>query len=140
MDFLGVRRGLAAAAAAIDGLSALPFMPDSVSPPTFFVGEMDLEFDKAFGRGLDELVATCRLLTSRASDDGGQAELDRYLAGSGPYSVKEALEADPSLGGVCDAVHVRRATGYGLFEFGVGNDMSRYYGIEFFVHVYGTGG
>lgn len=134
-----MRQGLATAAGTISGLAALPFMPDSVNPPTFFVGEMEIEYDKAFGRALDELMATCRLLVSRADDKYGQQELDRFLAGSGPLSVKQALQSDPTLGGVCDALHVVRATGYGLFEFGVGNDMSRYYGIEFTVRVIGSG-
>ncbi|EMD22917.1 hypothetical protein B0293_23785 [Amycolatopsis azurea DSM 43854] len=128
----------AAAAAAvdqIDGLRCFPFVPDAISPPAFFVAEVEVEYDATFGRGMDTVYLTCRLLVSHATDRTGQEQLDGYLRGAGPRSVKTVLEADPSLGGVCDAVRVQRVSGYGLYE----HNGNQFYGAEWRVLIIGRG-
>ncbi|UUV29139.1 hypothetical protein NQK81_30755 [Amycolatopsis roodepoortensis] len=135
MDIAAVKAAAAAAVDTIEGLRCFPFVPDAISPPAFFVAEVEVEYDTTFGRGMDTVYLTCRLLVSHATDRTGQEQLDGYLRGAGPLSVKQALEADPSLGGVCDAVRVQRVSGYGLYE----HSNSHYYGAEWRVLIIGRG-
>ena len=135
MDINEVFAGIAARADTIAGLRGLQYMPDAVTPPMFAPMDVEGEFDKTFGRGMDELSVRCLLLISRATDKQGQAKLNAYLSGSGAKSIKAALFADRTLGGSCDDSHVVRFTGYGQFEHaGI-----TYYGAEFFVRVIGEG-
>ncbi|MEU9888670.1 hypothetical protein [Sphaerisporangium sp. NPDC051011] len=126
---------------AIPALSCFGYVPDSVPEPCFYAGEVEIDFDQTFGRGMDELLITCRLLVSRADDRAGQAALDSYLSGSGPDSVKAALVAargapgQPALGGLCDDLHLQRVQGYRLYQVGD----RQYYGAELIVRVIGSG-
>jgi hypothetical protein len=130
-----VRQGLADAADTITGLNCLAYAPDSVPEPCFYVSEVAVEFDAAFGRGMDDIDFTCMVLVSRADDKASQAKLDGYLSGSGASSVKVALEAAPTLGGACDDLHVKRIQGYRWYTHGD----AKYLGAEFVVRVIGDG-
>lgn len=135
VDVYAVRQGIAANAGTVTGLRAFEYVPDDCYPPTFFVGEVDGQFDQAFGRGMDQLTVTCRLLVAWANDRAGQKNLDGYLSGSGAQSLKAALESDRTLGGAAADSHVSGFSGYGLYEMN-GN---QYYGVEFSVTVIGEG-
>lgn len=130
-----MRQGLADNAAGITGLRTFGYIPDSAVPPMFFVGEVDITFDRTFGRGLDELQIRCRVLVSAADDRSGQLLLNGYLAGSGDQSIKAALESERTLNASCDDLHVTRVTGYGKYALG---DVD-YLGAEFVVRVIGEG-
>ncbi|GGS87645.1 hypothetical protein GCM10010156_52700 [Planobispora rosea] len=142
MDIGAIRDAIADAVRdAIPRLNCFGYCPDSIPEPCFYVGEVDIEFDQAFGRGLDELMVTCRLLVSRSDDRAGQAALDRHLAGSGPHSIKAALGAargapgEMALGGLADDVHLQRVQGYRMYQVGD----TYYYGAELVVRVIGGG-
>ncbi|MGW4476805.1 hypothetical protein ACWENQ_44740 [Nonomuraea sp. NPDC004354] len=142
MDIGLIREGLAAAVkAGIPSLNCFGYCPDSVPEPTFYAGEVEIDFDRAYGRGMDEARVTCRLLVSRADDRSGQAALDRYLAGSGPLSVKAAIEAargapgELALGGLCDDLHLTRVQGYRMYQVGE----VQFYGAEMILRVIGEG-
>lgn len=135
MDIGLIRQGLATNAATIAGLRTFAYMPDSIPVPVLFVADIEIEFDKAFGRGMDEITAKCRLLVSHADDRTGQAGLDAYLAGSGAKSVKVALQTARTLGGACDDLRVLSVRGYGLYE----HNGTHYYGAEWAVQIIGGG-
>ena len=141
MDIAAIRQGLAAAADAIDGLTCYGFVPDAIVAPCFMACEVEINFDSAFGRGLDTVTVTCRVLVSRADDKAGQSGLDAYLAGSGSSSLKAALEAargapgQSALDGACDDFRVTRVQGYRLYEH-AGVD---YFGAELTVMCIGSG-
>ncbi|MFD8531528.1 hypothetical protein ACFV0L_29320 [Streptosporangium canum] len=142
MDVGDIRVGLAGAVRdRIPSLNCFGYVPDSVPEPCFYAGEVDITFDRTFGRGLDEIEVTCRLLVSRADDRAGQAALDRYLAGSGPRSIKAALVAargapgEHALGGLCDDLHLMRVQAYRMYQVGE----HHYYGAELIVRVIGSG-
>jgi hypothetical protein len=135
MDIGSIRQGIAAAAVAVPGLNAYAYALDSVAVPAFLVADIEVGYDKTFGRGIDEITITCRVLVSRADDMDGQAELDTYLAGSGALSVKEALEADRTFAGACESSRVVRAYQYGQYEIGG----TFFYGASIEVFVIGQG-
>lgn len=72
----------------------------------------DIIYDLTFRRGLDMWPFTVEALVSLTADIGSQVNLDAMLDPSGPQSIKQLLEADQTLGGLVDNVHVVRFSGY----------------------------
>lgn len=141
MDLTAVRDGLVDAVSGIAGLTVSASIPKSVFEPHFYVGPISVDFDRAMGRGMDELTVDCRLLVSLADDITGATTLDAFMAGSGSQSIKAALEAargapgSPALAGACDDFHVMRIEGYGIYQHGA----TDYLGARFIVRVIGDG-
>ncbi len=132
MDLVEVRAGLAAAAAAVPGLNCTPYAPDRVEFPAFYPGESEIDYDRTFSHGVDEMQITCYLLTSAAEDESGQRLLDEFL-GRGERSLKAALEADRTLGGRAADMRVRRVQAYR--KYASGEDTA--YGAQVLVYVIG---
>ncbi|MFG2276970.1 hypothetical protein ACGFNY_45345 [Streptomyces chartreusis] len=147
MQISPIRNAIAEAAAVIvlpSGVGKLVstgYVPDSVVTPCFYVGEVEVNFDKTMGRGTDELVFTCRAYASRADDKSSQRILDAMLSGGGPASLKAAIEAargapgELALGGLADDLHIQRIQGYRWFE----HAGSTYLGAELTIKVIGDG-
>ena len=147
MQISEVRDAIATAAravvlpAGIGKLKCTGYVPDSVLAPCFFVGEVEVTFDKAMARKLDELLFTCRVLAGRADDQSSQRILDALLSGSGAASLKTAIEAarggpgEYALGGLAHDLHVQRIQGYRWFE----HQGSTYVGAELVIKVIGDG-
>ena len=114
MNLATVRTNLAAAAAAAGDVDSLPYVPDSIAPPTLAVGRMQLTYNRAMG-GLMEAVVTLHAFASRADTWQGQDDLLPLLA---PDGVKAAVETDRTLGGACEELRVESADGPGLAEVG----------------------
>lgn len=143
LDIDAVYAGLAAAIndaelqGATQKVTATEFAPEALSVPHFFPAEFTADYDKTFG-GLTELIVIARLMLSRADDKAGQAEA-RRLASAGQNTIRAALRAargepgEMALGGAADDVHLRRAQGPRLYEYGEHS----YYGLEFTIFVMG---
>lgn len=125
----------------IGKLTATGYTPDAVVTPHFFCGEYSIDFDKAMNRSLDTLELTCRVLVSRADDRSAQAVLDGMLAGSGPASLKAAIEAargapgEYALGGLAHDLHITRMQGYRWYE----HQGTQYVGAELIIRIIGEG-
>lgn len=138
MDIAAVRAALATAAAAVTAdpaLTCFGYRPDSVPEPCLYVAGYTIDYDRAADRGADQITFRLRLLVSRTDDLTGQAALDGFMAGSGAGSVKAALEADGTLGGRCDWLHVSGAAADDLIEHGG----TWYFGADITVEVNGDG-
>lgn len=147
MQVSEVRDAIAEAAAAvvlpagIGKLTCTGYTPDSVVAPHFFCGEVEVEFDKAMGRKLDELQITSRVLVGRSDDRAAQRTLDAMLSGAGPASLKQAIEAargapgEYALGGLAHDLHVMRVQGYRWYE----HQGTEYVGAELIIKVIGDG-
>ena len=99
----------------LEGLQSSPYMLSNVMPPVIQItGVSSVTYDIALQRGGDENTVVVQALISTASDIGGQMKLDRLLTSSGPSSVKQALEVDPTLGGIIDYLRVVRNSGHQL--------------------------
>ena len=142
-----IRDALAQAARAVvlpDGVRALTctgYVPDAVTEPHFFASDYEQTFDRAMNRGLDEIEFTCRVLVGRQDDRAAQMLLDSMLAGSGPASLKQAIEearggpGEYALGGLAHDLHLVRVQGYRWYEHaGI-----EYVGAELIIKVIGEG-
>lgn len=147
MQISAVRNAIADAAravvlpAGVGKLTATGYVPDAITAPHFFCGEVSVDFDKAMRRSLDELEITCRVLVGRADDKAAQKTLDALISGSGPASLKAAIEAargapgEFALGGLAHDLHVMRVQGYRWYE----HAGTQYVGAELIIKVIGEG-
>jgi hypothetical protein len=103
-----LREAIAEKLATIPGLRALPYVPATPAPPMAAVGQWTAEYDTTLARGYDTYRFTVRLFVAPVSDRASQELLDSFCASSGTNSVKAALEADQTLGGVASTCRVVR--------------------------------
>ena len=139
MDLALVSQRIADAVKAVpDIVSSLPYVPEAVTVPCFYVGEVSETYDQTYGGGLVDAELVCRVLVDRTATEGSQAQLKRFMMRSGPTSVKAAIEGDrsqpQSLGGACADLHVRRLQGHRMYRVGE----NTYYGAEWIIRVIGT--
>jgi hypothetical protein len=134
MEAAVVRERLAEAAKSVPDLRAFAYLPEAIDPPTFVAGEVTIDYDQVEEGGWDQLEVICHLYTSTSLDRAGQKLLDGYLARTGSRSIKTALQADPTLGGICTTLRLTQATGYGKYEIAG----ATYYGSRLVVHVWGS--
>lgn len=111
-----IRTGIATAAGAVAGLNAHDIVPDAVNAPAAVVYGPEIDYDSTMARGSDDYRFWLIVLVSRTNERTGQEELDSYISPSGTKSLKVAIEADPSLGGVVDFVRVKSVREYGEHE------------------------
>jgi hypothetical protein len=111
---------VATVSAGVPGLNVHAAVPDGVVVPALLVLPVETNFDRAFGRGLDEHQFDLIVLVSKAVAEVGQSRLDEYVTGAGPRSIREAIFADRALG-LTDGTeaHVSGMSRYGQ-EFTVG--------------------
>ena len=103
-------------------------IPDVVVPPCAIVGQLDFIFDIDNARGLDQASVDIFVLVQRFSERTAQDKLDMLLAGTGPKSIKTALESDRSLGGLVDTLRVISADS-GTYQSGESTFLSYRYNL-----------
>lgn len=86
---------LADALAAIDGLNVPEWGVQRINPPAAIITLPErVEYDAAYQRGADEVPDwTVIVLVARPTDPEARRSIAGYAAGSGPKSVKQAIEA-----------------------------------------------
>lgn len=127
-----VRKAIARALGALPGLRCYSTVPDQMSTPCAIVfGPEAITYDSTMAWGSDEMRLVVRLYVGRVDERGAQDHLDAYCSGSGPLSVKQAVEDDDTLGGAVDVVRVEQARGYGPYVSGA----TSYLGVEFVLFV-----
>lgn len=104
-----VREGLKANLETIKGMRVYDLIPSVPVAPASVVGQLDFTFDLNNARGLDQANLDVVVLVQRFTERTGQNDLDKYLAGSGAYSIKAAIESDLTLGGACNTLRVTSA-------------------------------
>jgi hypothetical protein len=104
-----VREGLKNNLKEIPDLRIYDTIPDVIVPPCAIIGQLDLTFDLNNARGLDSANIDVMVVVQRFSERTGQDKLDKYLSGSGEYSIKAAIESDRTLGGIVDTLRVTSA-------------------------------
>lgn len=109
-----IREGLAANLASISGVQVSAYMLASPTPPAIHVVPSRIAYDKAMARGTDEVTMTVQAYVALGLDRSAQSALDELLAPSGSRSVKTAIEADRTLGGVVQHVWVSEMSGYNV--------------------------
>ena len=110
-DISDVRVALASALRVIPGMQVSAWQMANATPPCAQITRGPVEYDQAMHGGVHRPNFTVTAYVALVSDQGAQRLLDRYLAADGDLSVKQALEADTTLGGLVQDLHVTGATG-----------------------------
>lgn len=134
-----IREAIAASLAGIrtvTGIDVSPVVLSSPVPPCGYVADGEIHYDKAGSRGLDELFFTVVLLAGFTTDTRAQQRLDDLRAPSGALSVKTLIEADRTLGSVCDDLQVTKATAPDAYKLPTSSNLG--VGAEWTVRVLAT--
>ncbi len=109
MDLATVMDQLGAAAETIDGLRSHPYYFPRVVPPAAVVAWPEsYDFDSTMGRGSDQVVIPVTVIVGLADSRSARDQLAAYCHGSGPSSVKRAVESYlPIPAATWDSVRVR---------------------------------
>lgn len=135
-DIKEIREALAAALDVIPDTQVSAYALHNMTPPCIEIEPGSTTYDRTMGRGADALRFTVRAYVSTNIDRAAQVRLDWMLAGSGDYSVKQAVEADMTLGGLVDNARVSENMGYRRFVREQGHTLL---GSEWTVEVVASG-
>lgn len=127
-----IREALAENLRTIPSLDVSAYMKANPTPPSAHIFPDEIDFDQAMGGGCDDWFLLVQVFVGVVSDIGAQKRLDPMLAPAGETSVKEAIEADASLGGLVDDLQVVSCTGYRTYPRPTGDAVL---GAEWRVHV-----
>lgn len=117
---------------AVSGLRVQDHLVDNPSPPIAMVGIDQVTYHRAFAAGNAEHEYTVTVLVGRDPERVSQDRLNGYLSYDGTQSIRAAIEADPTLGGVVNTCQVATGGNIGLVSIGDAN----YLTVEFSVHVH----
>ncbi len=124
-----LRDGIAERLETVPNLRVSATFLDAPRPPVAMVLPERVDYDLNANRGADTFFFLISLLVGRADDRAAQRNIDTYIVGAG--SVKAAIEADRTLGGVANTARVTEMRNYG--QVSVGDVV--YLGVEFEVEV-----
>ena len=131
MSIGAIRDGLATNLRKVPGLRSVPELPDNPNPPIALISLSQIEYDRAFQKGLVEYQFIITAIVGRAAERIAQRKLDDYALDSGEQSIKAAIESDKQLGGAAFDVRVERMTNISSIQLGD----ATYLVAEFFVTV-----
>jgi hypothetical protein len=102
-----VANGLKTALSNISGLRTFSYQPEQENPPFGYPQLNSINYHRAYQGGDVLMDWTVFVIVGRYLDRTAHTQLDDYLSFSGSKSVRAAIEADPTLGGVCSTLIVR---------------------------------
>lgn len=104
-----IATALETALSTISGLRTVPYLADTVSPPVAMVAIDTVDYHGAFGGGDVMHTFTVFLILSRVNDRASITAMEDYMSQAGTTSVRAAIEADLTLGGVVSTLVVTKA-------------------------------
>jgi hypothetical protein len=103
------------------------------TPPTIHCFPGPITYDLAGSGGLDEVMMTIQVLVPLGADFAAQDLLNGFMDALGPKSIKQAIEADSSLGGIVSDLQVLGCSGQQRFVRDNGPPL---WGADWSVQVY----
>lgn len=104
-----VASGLQVRLATVPGLRSYSFQPEQLNPPFAFPILQQVQYHGAMGGGDVAMTWGITVVTGRWTDRTAHTLLDGFLSFSGASSIRAAIEADPTLGGVAGTLVVASA-------------------------------
>jgi hypothetical protein len=124
--------GLKTALVTIKGLRVYDFLPDAVSVPMATVMIEQVNYHGAFQGGDPIYRFNVMVLVARTSERTAQSKLDAYVSYGGDESVRAAIEADKTLGGVVQTLIIDSTSNIQVVQI----NEATYLGIDFSVAVH----
>lgn len=104
-----VATGLKNRLATISGLRAYSYQPEQLNVPIAYPVLNSIDYHRAMAGGNVTMNWSLFVIVGRYTDNRAFEALDDYLSYSGAKSVRAAIEADRTLGGVCQTLIVATA-------------------------------
>jgi hypothetical protein len=127
-----IKDALKVALETIPGLRAYDYQPDQVNPPFAFATLEEITYHGAMGSGNVVNQFTLTVVVQRSSERAAQDKLDGFVAYDGAQSVRRAIEADRTLGGVVQDLICTSARNIQNFDA----NETTYLSVDFQVTVY----
>lgn len=124
--------GLRAQLTTVTGLRVYDHIADSFQPPAAMVAIETVDYHQAFRGGDSVYTFRISLLVARTDDRTAQRKLDEFLSYSGDKSIRQAIEADPTLGGRVEASVVTSGGNVAAIQV----NEATYLGVDFDVTVH----
>jgi hypothetical protein len=127
MDITAVRQAIANQITTVipAPLTSVWYVPDMATEPMVWLRPTQIQYDKAYGpHGFEQINFEVTLVVSRADDIASQVNLDQYIHGTGPLSVKAAIESGreqyggTAYLGIFDDCWVSEVNAYQYFKLG----------------------
>jgi hypothetical protein len=131
-----IREGVATALGTIPGLQASARILTNPTLPVAYVVPGEIQYHASMGSGHSDWNLLIEVQVGTVSDIGAQDNLDAFISESGEKSIKAAIEADPTLGGLAQDLIVQGTSDYGLFARAQGDAVL---GVRFRVWVLAAG-
>ncbi len=107
-----VRAGIARNISAnVAGVQVSKYVMSNMTPPSIDIRRGPIEYDQALDGGTHRLTMLVRAYLANPTDLQAINQIEAYLEPEGDKSIKEAVESDPTLGGVVADLQVTGATG-----------------------------
>lgn len=90
----------------IDGLRVYDYPSDSIQTPAVILDLPDTDYDRVVG---ETYIFALWLFISKANDRAAAKEVLQYLDPTDYHGIVTTLEADKTLGGLCDTLAVTEA-------------------------------
>jgi len=132
MALSDIRTAMGTALSTVPNLRVRELLPAMVTPPMAVVAPTSIEYDLNAQNGLHRYLFTVTVFVVKADDRAAQLKVDPFVAPSGSGSVKGALEADRTLGGVVNTLRVTNVNNYSSED---ANDVL-YLAVDFEVEVW----
>lgn len=117
-EMSAIRTALATKIGNISGLRTAATVPDQVNPPIAVIIPERVTYDEAYARGLVVYTFIVQVVVGKVSERSAQNRLDGFVNPTGATSIKAAIEADKSLGGVVFDSRVTEMTTYTVVQIG----------------------
>ena len=127
-----IRKGLLGQLALVRGLRVSEHVPEQVNPPAAIITRAEVDYTQNRSGGLTEWSMQVQLIAGRMADQQSQRQIDAWLSWDGDQSVRQALEADRTLGGNCQTSRVTSADALSSVQVGD----SEYIGVTVAVTVW----
>jgi hypothetical protein len=107
-------------------------VPEQINPPAAIITRAEVDYTQNMSGGLTEWSMQVQLIAGRMADQQSQRQIDAWLSWDGDQSVRQALEADRTLGGNCQTSRVTGADALSSVQVGD----SEYIGVTVAVTVW----
>jgi hypothetical protein len=101
-----IHDALSMALAAVPGLRVADHLPEGINPPMAIIQVQSVTYHRAMQGGLSEWQYLVAVVSGRMGDRSAQRLLDGWMAYDGSQSIRAAIEADPTLNGICQTLLV----------------------------------
>jgi hypothetical protein len=130
-----IREAMKTALSVIPNVQPAAYKPGNPTYPCVFVfGPDEVDYHQAMRSGLTGWSLVVMALAGANLDEVKFRQLDPLISETGESSVKAALEADTTLGGLVNQLVVRKFNGYRTYTFD-----QLVWGCDWTVDVYASG-